>query len=205
MTMHAIRGPSAEHQLGLCMIAMRTLSTMYWAAGWIRNIFQKMGERQKTSHGYGFGASAASTRAPSPSRHTVAELGRTSTAENDLSADSRTVRHYGPWQPPRSARQTEPVEIPGYAGSPGSEPPGLHPPSLSGQADGQYQWINDVNLTGPGLFTTFGRDNGFPVDYPLVEYADFTGIHPELADCWQELLTADNPFTNPFIFGNFPR
>lgn len=187
------------------MIAMRTLSTMYWAAGWIRNIFQKIGEKQKTNYGYGYGASAASTRAPSPSRQAVAELGRTCTAENDFSADSRAVRHHGPWQPPRSGRQTESGEIPGFASSSGSEPPGLHLPSLSGQPDGHYEWINDVNLTGPGLFTTFGRDDGFPVDYPLVEYADFTGIHPELADCWQELLTADNLFANSFIFGNFSR
>lgn len=48
--MHAIRGPAADQQLGLCMIAMRTLSTMYWAGNLIRTVFQKFGEwRRKTA------------------------------------------------------------------------------------------------------------------------------------------------------------
>ncbi|CAK7237734.1 hypothetical protein SBRCBS47491_010107, partial [Sporothrix bragantina] len=34
MLMHAIRGPAAEHQLSLCMIAMRSMATMYSSAEW---------------------------------------------------------------------------------------------------------------------------------------------------------------------------
>lgn len=47
MTMHALRGPKAEHELNICMIAMRTLSTMYSAAGWIRLLFQRLADKKR--------------------------------------------------------------------------------------------------------------------------------------------------------------
>ncbi len=48
MTIHAMRGPVTERQLGLCMIALRTLSTMYSIGTVIRNIFQRLGEKRRS-------------------------------------------------------------------------------------------------------------------------------------------------------------
>lgn len=44
--MHVLRGPDAEYQLSLCMIAMRTLETMYPACGWVRKIFYHLREKR---------------------------------------------------------------------------------------------------------------------------------------------------------------
>jgi hypothetical protein len=49
MTIHAVRGREGEQNLNFCMIAMRTLSTMYFAAGWIRNVFQQLNDKRATS------------------------------------------------------------------------------------------------------------------------------------------------------------
>lgn len=47
MAIHAIRGSENDRQLGLAMIALRTLSTMYSIANAIRNIFQKLAEKRR--------------------------------------------------------------------------------------------------------------------------------------------------------------
>lgn len=60
MTIHAMRGPASDPQLGLCMIAMLTLSTMYWIGSSIRQRFQKLAEkaRMTTHHQQGYSSSS---------------------------------------------------------------------------------------------------------------------------------------------------
>lgn len=183
------------------MIAMRTLSTMYWAAGWIRNIFQKFGEKQKNSLSHR--PSAAPTRASSPSRHFDGHMGRSSAVDKETSLGSKIGRLPGPFAPPPTETDHPGHGVFSYGGTPGSSE--VQNPPMMGQTDEYYHWNNDTSVAGPNTLAPFARDSGFPTEFPVIDYPDFTDIDPDLADCWQDLLAADNPFNNSFLLGNLPR
>ncbi|KAL1865927.1 hypothetical protein VTK73DRAFT_5011 [Phialemonium thermophilum] len=204
MTMHAIRGAAGENQLGLCMIAMRTLATMYWAASWIRNIFQKLGEKKQRSHGCN--TPAVPTRAASPTRPT-----------DDATARRMAQRHGGAplTQLRATASGVAPWSTPGETDRIGSMAtyPNLSPQQTNSQATplprapalgDSLTWDMDLSGTAPGVLGSLGRNVGVYIDYPMLDSAGFTGTDPGLADCWQDLLATDNPFNNPFIMNRMP-
>ncbi|KAJ9157327.1 hypothetical protein NKR23_g302 [Pleurostoma richardsiae] len=200
MTMHVIRGAAGEHQLSLCMIAMRTLSTMYWAAGWIRNIFQKLGEKkQRSSHAHN--TSVPPTRVPSP-----VPLAGVRAKERQSGATpypQRLIMDQVPWPTPETTESLL-ASGPTYLGSPSQG--GLDPVHLQSAPEGPDSWNDDPGGAGTGVFGSLGRNAGVFIDYPMIDSSGFGGIiDPDLADCWQDLLAADNPFNNPFILGGMPR
>jgi hypothetical protein len=70
MTMHILRGREAEYQLSLCMIAMRTLETMYPACGWVRKIFYQLREKR---FNYGISCAAADVESSQPQTESLRE------------------------------------------------------------------------------------------------------------------------------------
>ena len=207
MTMHAIRGPAAEHQLSICMIAMRALSTMYWAAGWIRNIFLKLGEKkQKNIHG--MYTSTAPTRAPSPAPAAAGDNPRQSRPADEPSVQRQPAVKYWtastpsqqPEQPSDTSRlvsQDACAEIPDLAQPVASGMPGMqqYGPPYAGAAVHDPTGLHYLGDPADG------RNMVTYMDHPMIDGSGLASIDPDFADWWQDLLAADNPFSNPFITG----
>ena len=197
--MHAIRGgPAAEHQLSVCMIAMRTLSKMYWAAGWIRNIFQKFGgKKQKTVQDMIY-TSALPTRASSP----VAPANDPIQPRTNESNQHRQPTLHGTavWR----ESQSEFAE----AGNLGCQCTAqIQLPQANIDVNGiQYVPFAATNQDHAGNHI-FEHNNdvrnmmGY-MDYPSIDHSGLASIDPDFADWWQDLLTTDVPFSNPFITGD---
>lgn len=202
MTMHAIRGPAAEHQLSVCMIAMRTLSKMYWAAGWIRNIFQKLGEKkQKNFHGVY--TSGVPTRVPSP----VPESNDQSQPQATESVEA--VEHMQPnLEPPVPHSEPAHAEASRLDCHEAAQIPNIPQPDSSLTGIHYIPFASTVH--DPTALHAFGHDQdarnmvGY-MDYPMIDHSGLASIDPDFADWWQDLLTTDIPFSNPFITGGVAR
>ena len=206
MTMHAIRGPAAEHQLSVCMIAMRTLSTMYWAAGWIRNIFQKLGEK-KQKNIQGIYTSTVPTRAPSPAPAPAGDNTRQPPQPDEPSVPPRqpVVKYWtasAPSQPDAPPADTSRLDVTAQVPA-GLPPSAAADASMSGMQYGPFAGAAAVHdPTGLHYFgDADGRSMVTYMDHPMIDNSGLASIDPDFADWWQDLLAADNPFSNPFITG----
>lgn len=192
MTMHAIRGPASDHQLGLCMVAMRALATMYTNAEWVRNIFQKLGDRKRgTGRG---GASTAPTRAATPARRPEAEPqhvpGTPPVSAGGASGTGVTEAAAAAAEPSRGFGVLG-LQVPGLGGA-GSLDQMRAPDDLSG-------WVGPSTEAGLGLGLPEADVSILypqcPMETERQGYQDATG----LGGCWDDLLCSDVSFDNPFI------
>lgn len=179
MTMHAIRGRAAEHQLGLCMVAMRSLATMYTNAEWVRNIFQKLSEKKRSFISYN--PSAAPTRSSSPARQGDRQASLISPPP--LSPLASEAAQLGP------AGAIQHMGYPSPAAGLGVD---IH--SHSGH-DGQDSMLfRDMH---PGSHTIFPA-------FPMGDDFGGNALDPGLEVSWRDLVCLDSHFNNPFIFsGSF--
>jgi hypothetical protein len=179
MTMHAIRGRAAEHQLGLCMVAMRSLATMYTNAEWVRNIFQKLSEKKRSfiSHN----PSAAPTRPSSPARQ----------------GDGRQASLISPPLLSPLASDVQP--------GPGGSMQQMGYPSPARGIGVEIHSHNEHHGQGSAVFT-YMHPGSHPV-LPSFSMGDNFGsntLDSGLEVSWRDLACLDSHFSNPFLFsGSF--
>ena len=164
MTIHAIRGRESEQQLSLCMIAMRPLSSMYFAAGWIRNLFQKLSEKRAES--------ARPTRPSSPTLHAHNNEATDGIILINGKMDIRT-------QEADQQQQQQQHMMDSFQRGQGSSWP---------QFDA---WPAGANINAFGLMS---RNVGGFLDYSMMPEGGFGSIDPNLADYWQDILSTEYPF-----------
>ncbi|CAK7206925.1 hypothetical protein SEUCBS139899_009732 [Sporothrix eucalyptigena] len=179
MLMHAIRGPAAEHQLSLCMIAMRSMATMYSNAEWVRNIFQALGKKKHAAvH------PAVSTRASSPQPvFAKDDSGSNSHPTLAISSDSLAAVRQDGWLP--AASSTCPV---GTSGTPLNYV-SMH--DIHGE-DGHISFPS-LPVHTPGGSTVLSDTNA-------MDPFNFSHINPDLAYCWEDFVRSENLFSNQYIF-----
>jgi len=180
MTMHAIRGRAAEHQLGLCMVAMRSLATMYTNAEWVRNIFQKLSEKKRSiiSHS----PSAAPTRTSSPARQ----------------CDGRQASLI-------SLPLLSPLASDVQLGPAGSMHQMGYPSPARGSLGVDFHGHNEQHSQGPMLFRHL-HPVSHPIlpTFPLGDNFESNTLDTDLEVSWRDLACLDSHFNNPFIFsGSF--
>ena len=178
--MHVIRGGAAEHQLGLCMVAMRTLATMYSNAEWVRNIFQKLGEKRRVISNH----PSTTISTPARAENSTPTTGDSSTSfpsqcpQMDTSGNVSRKHYVSNANEQQTMKDASVSNVPAY-------PTAWREPL--------QQVVTDPRMTGPP-----------PVDlFPQGSLLDVAGYEDlELTNTWREFLFgSEPPFNNPFVFG----
>ena len=178
--MHAIRGPPAEHQLSLCMIAMRSLATMYSNAEWVRNIFQALGRKKNVA-----AHTAVSTRASSPQPVFIrddSEISHLSSMPLTAST-SRDATRNDTWAIPTIAART----VDGQ------------PDSLAPTA--QQLWLIQENrgTSFPSFTGNTATNSTVPLDVLSIDPLNFSHLHPDLEYYWEDFVRSENVFPNQYM------
>ena len=199
--------------MSMCMIAMRTLSTMYFAAGWIRNMFQKLNESRG---GTPYKPRPTSSQAATPT--VAASSDGTSSTYMPRQDERDGIMEASPNAtsiPTSEAFQDGSTSHPGYHNHHHAHHPHHHHHNYSNNNNHYMQqqqrafiqpeaWINAPGNTlslVPVNRHNFTHGISGPVggvfDYPMVDTPGFTDI--DLADRWQDLLNENDPLLNPFL------
>lgn len=181
MTIHTVKGQESEALFGICMIAMRTLSTRYFAARWIRNMFQQLNEKMQRSGQPGRNQQSRTSPEPADSHADRTKMAEPTKSTADFQHHSSQGATYEPpidHENPREARAGSNAEIPVTHGE---------------------QWSNtstDVGMPGFGGLdhpanVLHGYDTTGGPGYPL-------DMQHMSATYWQNFLNA-----NQYSGGNF--
>lgn len=174
------------------MIAMRALATMYTNAEWVRNIFQKLGDRKRT---ISQSNTAAQTRDSSP----TIVVGGSDAGQNRpvYRVDAPQVQTMRPQQDREEGMSTGELDW--------VDATGLYDvqvPPVNRAASIQGNWNQSAGT--PTVTGSFGQNaNPFPQTSPMDDAAS-SHLDFALTHCWDDLFCSDSPFNNPFILETFP-
>ncbi|KAH8892727.1 hypothetical protein GQ53DRAFT_840588 [Thozetella sp. PMI_491] len=184
LSVQAVQGPSADQNSGLCMIALRTLSTMYGVGNVIRNMFQTLEKKRRMkAHGQGStgNANASSSRWQSQSQtHNSGGTGQIPCPPLPPSTGASTAPWPTPSTTPISQTYLSNLDLQKPAGPQIDDSSGT---SLLGRSVSVSTWEQRGSVS-------FSTNQDGLVDQPTADTPYLGGNEFEYSDCWTDFLTA---------------